>query len=81
MNENKKSCICAVLHNRASQIIADSALWLCEEHGEYQKTQLATNLRYVVAAAAFLGVTTKNVSSEIKYLVSFFREKEGRVND
>lgn len=82
MNENKKSCICAVLHSRASSIIANSALWChYEEHEEWARKMLVSNLRYVVAAAAFLGVTTKNVKDEMEYLVSWFNEKEGRAND
>lgn len=82
MNENKKSCICAVLHNHASNIIADAALWRhYEEHEEWAREMLVSNLRYVVAAAAFLGVTTKNVNDEMEYLVSWFNEKEGRAND
>lgn len=78
MNGNKKSCICAVLHNHASEIIADAALWRhYEEHEKWARSTLITNLRYIVAAAAFLGVTTKNVKDEMEYLVSFFNE-EGR---
>lgn len=82
MNENKKSCICAVLHNHASEIIATAALWRhYEEHEKWARQNLVSNLRYVVAAAAFLGVTTKNVKEEMEYLVNFFNEKEGRAND
>jgi hypothetical protein len=82
MNENKKSCLCAVLHNHASNIIGDSALWRhYEEQEEWSREMLVSNLRYIVAAAAFLGVTTKNVKKEIEYLVSFFNDKEGRAND
>lgn len=82
MNENKKSCICAVLHNHASEIIADAALWRhYEESEEWARKMLVYNLRHVVAAAAFLGVTTKNVKDEMESLVSFFNEKEGRAND
>ena len=40
-----------------------------------RKKKLITNLRFVVAAAAFLGVTTKNVKNEMEYLVSFLNEK------
>lgn len=82
MNENKKSCICAVLHNHASNIIKDSALWRhYEKQEEWAREMLVSDLRYIVAAAAFLGVTTKNVKDEMGYLVSFFNEKEGRAND
>ena len=82
MNENKKNCIYAVLNNHASNIIADAALWRhYEEQEEWAREMLVSNLRYVVAAAAFLGVTTKNVKDEMGYLVSWFNKKEGRAND
>ena len=73
MKKNKKNYLCAVFHNHASHIIADTALWRhYEECEEWGREMLIDDLRYLVAAAAFLGVTTENVKDEMKHIVKGF---------
>lgn len=77
MNKNKKNCLCAVFHSRAGDIMAHAALWRhYEESEKWARQMLVSDLRRLVAAAAFLGITTKNVKDEMKYLVEWFNEKE-----
>lgn len=79
MNKNKKSCICAALHNHASEIIEHAGLWRHYEQSEaWARKMLIDDLRYLVAAAAFLGITTKNVKYEMKSFVTWFNKEKSK---
>ncbi len=69
--------ICAAFHGRSADIIAHAALWRhYEESEDWARRMLVSDLRQLVAAAAFFGVTTKNVKEEMKDFVKWFNEKE-----
>lgn len=73
MNKNKKNYLCAAIHNHASDLISHAALWRhYEECEEWAREMLVSDLRFLVAAAAFLGVTTVNVKDEMKRIVKCF---------
>ena len=78
MNEVKKIFLCAAFHNHAAEIVAHAALWrFYEGYEDWARSLLVSDLRQLVAAAAFLGVTTKNVKDEMKDYVEWFNEKQG----
>lgn len=82
MNENKRNKLCAHLQNAGGDLIANAALLRhYEESQAWAKSLVIDDLRKIVAAAAFFGVTTKNVKDEMEYFVNWFNEKEGRAND
>lgn len=77
MNTNKRNKLCASLHNAAGDLIANASL--LRHYDECQKlaeNMVIHNLREIVAAAAFFGVTTKNkkVKDEMKRFVEWFNE-------
>lgn len=77
MNTNKRNKLCAFLHNAAGDLIANASL-LChyDECQKWAENMVIRNLREIVAAAAFFGVTTKNkkVKDEMKRFVEWFNE-------
>lgn len=77
MNENERNILCAVMKNAAADIIADAALLRhYEECQGWAKEIIVNDLRRIVAAAAFFGVTTDNVKDEKECLVKWFNDKE-----
>lgn len=81
MNTNKRNCLCAAIRNDASNLIAYSSLLRHHESQDWAKMLLIGKLREIVAAAAFFGVTTKDVKYEMKKFVEWFNESKGRAND
>lgn len=77
MNTDKRNKLCAVMDNAAGNLIANAALLRhYDERQKWAKDMVINDLRKIVAAAAFFGVTTNNVKYEKKYLIEWFNEKE-----
>lgn len=77
MNTNKRNKLCASLHNAAGDLIANvSLLRHYEECNKWAEDLVINNLREIVAAAAFFGITTDNVKDEKERLVKWFNGKE-----
>lgn len=76
MNNDKRNKLCASLDNAAADLIADAALLRhYDECQKWAKNMVIDDLRRIVAAAAFFGVTTKNVKDEQERLIKWFNDK------
>jgi hypothetical protein len=65
------------LHNSAADLIADvSLLRHYEESQEWAKNMVIGNLKKIVAAATFFGVTTSNVKDEKEDFIKWFNEND-----
>ena len=81
MDKIKRDCLCATLHTNAASIIANAQILRhCESEQDFARQLLEMDLRAVVAAASFFGVTTEGVGSEINDLEKWFKmqEREGK---
>lgn len=77
MNTDKRNKLCAAMDNAAAALIAHAALLRhYDECQKWAKDIVINDLRKIVAAAAFFGVTTNNVKDEKKRLIEWFNEKE-----